>query len=242
MFSFMRYKYNLKVIGMQEEKELLDKLCKFLLNFDINGIQDVSRRVIETGIPLTKVIEAVTKGMSIVGEKYEQGEFFLSDLIMAGETMKEAMKIFGPHLKAAKFKARGAIVIGTVQGDLHDIGKNIVVTMLTGVGFEVHDLGVDVPPNKFVGAVREIKPDILGMSALLSSTAPMMKTVIDNLKENDLRDGVKVIVGGAPLTEKYAKQIGADAYAEDAVQGVETCKKWMEKKLSDATGRKTFET
>jgi corrinoid protein of di/trimethylamine methyltransferase len=234
----MRYKYNLKVSGMREEKELLNKLCKFLLNFDIDGIQDVARRVIKTGIPLTKVIEAVTKGMSIVGQNYEQGEFFLSDLIMAGETMKAAMKIIEPHLRAAKVKTRGVIVIATVQGDLHDIGKNIVAAMLTGVGFEVHDLGVDVPPNKFVDAVQEIKPDIVGMSVLLSSTAPMMKTVIDNLKENGLRDGVKVIVGGAPLTEKYAKQIGADAYAEDAVQGVETCKKWMEEKLSGATRRK----
>jgi len=197
------------------------------VNFDIDGIKDAAREAIEAGIPAYEAImEGMAKGMDIVGRKYEEGEYFLAELIMAGETMKEGMKILEPYLKAGDIPKLGRVVIGTVEGDLHDIGKNIVVTLLSASGFDVIDLGVDVTADKFVEAVKQYKPDIVGMSALLTTTMVNMKKVIEALKEAGLRDSVKIIVGGAPLTEEFAKEIGADGYAPDAVLGVEICKKW----------------
>jgi 5-methyltetrahydrofolate--homocysteine methyltransferase len=168
--------------------------------------------------------------MEVVGEKYERNEYFLAELIMAGETMKEGMKTLEPHLKAGELKRVGKVVIGTVRGDLHDIGKNIVATLLSAAGFDVIDLGVDVPPEKFVEAVKENSPDIVGMSALLTTTMVEMEDIIKELKKAGLRDKVKVIIGGAPITREYAEKIGADAAARDAVEGVNICKSWMAKR------------
>lgn len=211
-----------------KREEILARLRDCIVNFDIDGIKDAAREAIEAGIPAYEAImEGMAKGMEIVGRKYEEGEYFLAELIMAGETMKEGMKILEPHLKAGDMPKLGRVVIGTVEGDLHDIGKNIVVTLLSASGFEVIDLGVDVTADKFVEAVKQYKPDIVGMSALLTTTMVNMKKVIEALKEAGLRDSVKIIVGGAPLTEEFAKEIGADGYAPDAVLGVEVCKKWV---------------
>jgi 5-methyltetrahydrofolate--homocysteine methyltransferase len=173
-------------------------------------------------------MEGMSKGMEIVGKKFEEGEFFLSDLIMAGETMKAGMEVLKPHLKAGQVKSMGRVVIGTVKGDIHDIGKNIVSTLLSSAGFEVHDLGVDVDVDRFVKAVQEFKAHILAMSALLTVTMPYMEEVIKAVEKAGIRSQLKIIVGGAPLSEDYAKRIGADAYAEDAVTGVEKCKKLMD--------------
>ncbi|MBS7642907.1 MAG: corrinoid protein [Candidatus Bathyarchaeia archaeon] len=210
-----------------KREEILARLRDCIVNFDIDGIKDAAREAIEAGIPAYEAImEGMAKGMDIVGRKYEEGEYFLAELIMAGETMKEGMKILEPYLKAGDIPKLGRVVIGTVEGDLHDIGKNIVVTLLSASGFDVIDLGVDVTADKFVEAVKQYKPDIVGMSALLTTTMVNMKKVIEALKEAGLRDSVKIIVGGAPLTEEFAKEIGADGYAPDAVLGVEICKKW----------------
>jgi 5-methyltetrahydrofolate--homocysteine methyltransferase len=180
------------------------------------------------GIPPVKAItEGMAEGMNIVGEKYEAGEYFLSELIMAGEVMKEGTKILEPHLKKAEIKKLGKVVLATVKGDIHDIGKNIVATLLDAAGFEVIDLGVDVSAEKFLETVRTQKPDILAMSALVTTTMPEIENVIKKLAKAGQRRKVKVIVGGAPLTEGYAEIIGADAYSSDALAGVNICKKWI---------------
>ena len=145
--------------------------------------------------------------------------------------MKEGMTILEPYLKAGDMKAAGKVVIGTVRGDLHDIGKNIVVMLLRAANFEVIDLGVDVSPEQFVEAVKKYNPDIVAMSALLTTTMIEMENVIESLKKSGLRDKVKVIIGGAPVTPEFARKIGADAAAKDAVEGVRICSEWMKKKV-----------
>ncbi len=209
------------------KEEILEKIKNYLINFDIENLKKECKEAIDKGISPIEIINSLSKGMDIVGKKYEEGEFFLSDLIMAGETMKEAMEVLKPYLKESEVKKIGKIVIGTVRGDLHDIGKNIVATLLTAAGFEVIDLGIDVPPEKFLEAVREYKPNILGMSALLTTTMIEMENVIKELEKYSLRKDIKIIVGGAPLNEEFARKIGADAYAIDAVTGVNICRRWI---------------
>ena len=216
---------------MPNEEEILAKLRDAIVNLDIDAVQKAAKEAIESGIPAYKaVIEGMAKGMEIVGQKYENGEYFLAELIMAGETMKEGMAILEPHLKTGDIKAAGKVVIGTVRGDLHDIGKNVVITLLKAANFDVIDLGVDVSPEQFVEAVKKHEPNIVAMSALLTTTMIEMESVIKSLKEAGLRDKVKVIIGGAPITPEYAEKIGADAAAKDAVEGVRICTEWMETK------------
>lgn len=213
---------------MAKEKEILNRLIDCIVNLDIDGVQQACKDALAAGIPpFRAVMEGLAKGMDVVGQKYEAKEYFLAELIMAGETMKEGMTILQPHLKPGDLKVTGKVIIGTVRGDLHDIGKNIVATLLKAAGFDTIDIGTDVPAEKFVEAVRERKPDIMGMSALLTVTMTEMETVIKELKKAGLRDKVKVIIGGAPITSDYAKKIGADAAAKNAVEGVNICKTWM---------------
>ncbi|MBS7288331.1 MAG: corrinoid protein [Candidatus Freyarchaeota archaeon] len=207
---------------------ILEKLKEAIVNLDINGVKEACREAIDAGIPAYKCVsEGMAKGLDIVGEKYEKGEYFLADLVVAGEAMKEGMKVLEPYLRAGEAEALGRVVIGTVRGDMHDIGKNIVATMLSGAGFKVIDLGVDVPPERFVEAVRKHRPHIVGMSALLTTTMMEMEKVIRALEDAGLRSRVKVIIGGAPVSMDYAEKIGADAYARDAVEGVSICKSWI---------------
>ena len=216
---------------MSKEEEILTRLRDAIVNLDIEAVQKAAKDAIEAGIPAYKaVIDGMAKGMEIVGQKYEDGEYFLAELIMAGETMKEGMVILEPHLKAGDIKTAGKVVIGTVRGDLHDIGKNVVVTLLKAANFDVIDLGVDVSPEKFVEAVKKHNPDIVAMSALLTTTMIEMESVIEGLKKSGLRDKVKVIIGGAPITPEYAEKIGADAAARDAVEGVRICSEWTKTK------------
>jgi 5-methyltetrahydrofolate--homocysteine methyltransferase len=210
-----------------KQKEILDRLRDSIVNLDIEGVKRACQEALAEGIPpIEAVTEGMAKGMDIVGQKYEAKEFFLSELIMAGEVMKEGMAVLEPYLKEAEVKKSGKILLGTVKGDLHDIGKNIVAMLLGAAGFEVIDLGVDVPAEKFVEAVRTYKPKILGLSALLTTTMLEMENVIRELEKAGLRKQLKVIVGGAPITKEYAKKIGADANAPDAVAGVNICKEW----------------
>ncbi len=216
---------------MVNKEEMLGRIRDAIVNLDIDNIGRLCEEAVKAGVPAYEVVmNGMAKGMEIVGEKYERNEYFLAELIMAGETMKEGMKVLEPYLKAGELKKIGKVVIGTVRGDLHDIGKNIVATLLSAAGFEVVDLGVDVSPEKFVEAVKENNPDIVGMSALLTTTMVEMEEVIKALKESGLRDKVKVIIGGAPITEEFAKKIGADAAAKDAVEGVNICKSWVARK------------
>ena len=211
-----------------DKSATLDKLRDAIVKFEMDGVKQACNEALQQGIPAYEIMmEGMAKGMEVVGEKYECGDFFLSDLIMAGETMKEGMKILEPHLQARGSTSRGKIVIGTVEGDLHDIGKNIAATLLKASGFDVIDLGADVSPSKFLQQLQDSKAEILGMSALLSTTMVKMADTIDAIVKAGIRDRVKIIIGGAPVNAAYATEIGADAAAKDAVDGVAICKSWL---------------
>jgi 5-methyltetrahydrofolate--homocysteine methyltransferase len=213
---------------MVSEDEILLNLQDAIVNLDIDGVKKASEEALSSGLPAYKaVVDGMAKGMEIVGQKYEDGEYFLAELIMAGETMKEGMMVLEPHLKAGDIKIAGKVVIATVRGDLHDIGKNVVVTLMKAANFEIIDLGVDIKAEQFVEAVKEYNPDIVAMSALLTTTMIEMETVVKKLKEAGLRENIKIIIGGAPITPEYAKKIGADAAAKDAVEGVRKCNEWV---------------
>jgi corrinoid protein of di/trimethylamine methyltransferase len=218
----------------QNEAAILEQMKFSIVQLDLQRTKKLCEEALARDIPALDVMErAMYPGLDQIGEKYEKGEYFLSELIAAGEIIREVMKTLKPAILKGKMKFRGNMVIGTVNGDIHDIGKNIFITLVSAAGIEVTDLGVDVPDEKFVEAVRSNKPDILGLSALLTTTMPEMKVVIDSLKRAGLRENVKVIVGGRPVTDHYANEIGADAYGEDAVKGRNIIEKWLE--LQEAT-------
>ena len=211
-----------------EEKEILERLQNCIINLVIKCVQAACNDALAAGITPVKVVEyGLSKGMIQVGQRFEAGEFFLSELMMASEVMKEGMKILEPHIKSEAAKKSGKVVIGTVQGDLHDIGKNLVVTLLRAAGFEVIDLGVDVSAEDFVKSVRKEKPSILAMSALLTLTLPAMENVVKALEHSKLRKNVKVIIGGAPVTAQFGKKAKVDFAAENAIQGVNKCREWI---------------
>lgn len=169
--------------------------------------------------------EYLIPAMAEVGERFENNEFFVPELLIAARAMQEGMKILNPLLKASGVEKRGRVVIGTVKGDLHDIGKNLVGSMLEGGGFEVIDLGVDVAPERFVEAAMKSPGTIVGLSALLTTTMPNMRNVVELLTDQGIRDQVKVMIGGAPVTEEYAREIGADGYSENASSAVQLAMK-----------------
>jgi len=200
-----------------------------LKNKVISGNQSESiaavKKLIEEGENAKEIIDgALVPAMDTVGEKFQKNEFFIPELLVAGRAMEACMKILQPLLSAGDVKPRGTVLIGTVKGDLHDIGKNIVSAMLKGAGFEIIDIGTDVPPAKFADEVAARKPDVLGLSALLTTTMRAMKDTIEELKRKGVRDSVKIMVGGAPLTQQYADEIGADAYGRDAADAVKRAK------------------
>ena len=180
--------------------------------------------------PYRVLTEALVEGMRIVGVDFRDGILFVPEVLLAANSMKAGMFILRPLLIATGAPRQGKMVIGTVKGDIHDIGKNLVGMMMEGAGFEVIDLGINNSVEKYLAAIEEHKPDILGMSALLTTTMPYMKVVIDTLKEKGMRDDYVVLVGGAPLNEEFAKAVGADAYCRDAAVAVETAKSYMTRK------------
>jgi corrinoid protein of di/trimethylamine methyltransferase len=199
-----------------------------VLNGDQVAIQEHIRVLLGQGAKAEEILQrGMLTAMEVISERFKGGEVFIPEVLLSARAMNEAVLILEPHLSKAQMRAKGKVLIGTVKGDLHDIGKNLVVIMLRGVGFEVKDLGIDVPPPAFVKMAEEFKPDILGLSALLTTTMPQMKTVIDGLKQKGLRNKVKVIVGGAPLNEKFAKDIGADGYAPDGAEAVGLVKRLL---------------
>ena len=212
---------------MSDNQAILDKLSEAIVELDIDFIVELCESAIESGIqPYDIVINGMAKGMEIVGQKYEAGEYYLAELIMAGETMKEGMTFLEPHLAESDMEKAGKCIVGTVKGDLHDIGKNVFVSLLKAQNYEVIDLGVDISPEQFIEAVKEHKPNLVAMSALLTTTMVEMENVVKQLKEAGLRDSVKIIIGGAPLNQKYATGIGADAAATDAVEGIRIINGW----------------
>ncbi len=185
--------------------------------------------------PYKVLTEALVEGMRIVGIDFRDGILFVPEVLLAANSMKAGMFILRPLLIATGAPRLGKMVIGTVKGDIHDIGKNLVGMMMEGAGFEVIDLGINNSVEKYLGAIEEHGPDILGMSALLTTTMPYMKVVIDTMKEKGMRDDYVVLVGGAPLNEEFAKAIGADAYCRDAAVAVETAKSFMARKHNQLT-------
>ena len=185
------------------------------------GVKELVRQALDDGMnPGLIVIEGLTDAMKIVGEKFETKEYFIPDMLASAETVGVAMDILAPHLAKSGVATKGKVLMATVKGDLHDIGKNIVSIILKGAGYEVKDLGADVAPEQIVVMVREEKPDLLGLSALLTTTMMAMKETIDSLAEAGLRDKVKVIIGGAPTSAEFAAEIGADGYSADAFHAV----------------------
>ncbi|MCW4043580.1 MAG: corrinoid protein [Candidatus Bathyarchaeota archaeon] len=208
-----------------DKQETLAKIANSLAELDSETLKKSLEDAAYNKISVQEIIrEGLGKGMQIVGERYERGEYFLSELIMAGVTMREGMVLMEPYFKGQTSETRGKILIGTVEGDLHDIGKNIVATMLRSAEFEVHDLGVDVPPETFVKKTQELKPDIVALSALLSVTIGKVKETIKALSDSSLRKDLKIIIGGSCLNIKIAKELGADAFGRDAWDGVNQAK------------------
>ena len=210
-----------------DKQAALDEISDAIVNLDVDAMPDLCKKAVEGGVPAFEVVVGgMARGMKIVGDRYEAGVFYLAELIMAGETMKEGMKVLEPYLKMGAVSSAGKVVVGTVSGDLHDIGKNVFVTLLKAQNYEVIDLGVDVSPVSFVEAVKLHRPNVVAMSALLTTTMGEMGNVVLELRRRGLRDGVKVIVGGAPMTKGFAEKIGADAWALDAVEGVRIISGW----------------
>jgi 5-methyltetrahydrofolate--homocysteine methyltransferase len=204
---------------------LSKSLRELILGFaDINEIKDLIDNELKSHKNPQLIVDELSQTLREVGDKYEKGELFLSELMMIGYLASEVASSLKPYVSEAGKRSSGKIIMGTVRGDIHDVGKNIVVMMLQADGWEVLDLGVDVPPEKFVEAIRKEKPVILGLSALLTSTLDEMRKVIEALERNGLRNNIKVIVGGRPITKTIAKEIGADGYAEDSVAAITVVK------------------
>mgnify|MGYP001094328407 CR=1 FL=1 len=185
------------------------------------GVMELTQSALEKKIPTEAIImQGLTAGMQVVGEKYTTKEYFIPDMLASAEAVGAAMDILKPYLEASNIETKGIFAIATVKGDIHDIGKNIVAILLRGAGYEVNDLGTDVPIEKIVETVRENKPDFLGLSALLTTTMVVMGEIIEALKQNGLRDKVKVLIGGAAVSDEYAREIGADAYCVDGFHAI----------------------
>jgi corrinoid protein of di/trimethylamine methyltransferase len=185
---------------------------------------DLTRQAIKANVePLTIIDEGLVPGMNVVGDKFQSGEYFLPHLIIAASGMQQAMELLEPELQARQevVERAGTVVIGSVAGDIHEIGKSLVGTMMAATGFQVYDMGVDVPTETFVAKVQETGADVLGLSALLTTTMTVQREIIEALEEAGIRDQVKVIIGGAPVNQEWADTIGADGYAEDAVGAIE---------------------
>jgi len=204
--------------------ELYYQLANSLVDGDPEATEALTRQALENGLePMSIIKEGLMPGMNSVGEKFSCGEYFLPDLIIAADGMQKAMNLLEPELRARRqsVESPGTVVLGTVKGDIHEIGKSLVATMLSANGFKVYDLGVNVPNENFIAKVKETNANIVGLSALLTTTMTAQREIINDLVNAGLRDKVKVIVGGAPVTHGWATEIGADGYAEDAMGAVQ---------------------
>jgi len=202
-------------------EEVLKKLYDAVLEGNFEGVTINVQASLKAGIDPDVILnDGMIAAMREVGALFEAGEYYVPEMLIAARAMQSGMSLLKPHLQKTEQKSNGKVLIGTVKGDLHDIGKNLVALMLEGAGYEIIDLGVDVPAEEFVKKATELKPDIIGMSALLTTTMQSMRTTLDALSAAGLRNHVKVIIGGAPVTEAYAQQIEADGYSPDASRAV----------------------
>jgi Predicted cobalamin binding protein len=211
-------------------ENLLNNIQETLAKGDRNGVARLTKEALDKGMGVRAILEdGLIKSMSAIGEKFKANEIFIPEVLIAAKAMHAGIAVLEPHFAASGIKPVGKVVIGTVKGDLHDIGKNIVSMMLKGSCFEVVDLGIDVPPGKFLEIVQTSSPDIIAMSSLLTTSMGAMRETIKVLKESGLRDKVKIIVGGAPITQVFADSIGADSYAKDAATAVDKAKELLKK-------------
>ena len=208
------------------------KIQNELLALDMDAALKAAGEVVKSQnkSAVKEAVDDVTQALQVVGKRFQNGEWFLSELVYAGEISKEIMNLLSPLMQSEPSQSYGTILIGTVAGDLHDLGKNIFINYARSAGFKVVDLGVDVPTGKFVSAVREHKPIALGMSCLLTSTEPELGKVIQELKKQGLREGIKIVIGGAALSQRVANDIAADAFAPDAITGLDIIKSWSTSK------------
>lgn len=205
--------------------DILKNIQDTLAKGDRNSVAKLTKEALDKGLSVKEILEdGLIKSMNAIGEKFKANEIFIPEVLIAAKAMHTGLAILEPHFTACGIRSAGKVVIGTVKGDLHDIGKNIVSMMLKGACFEVVDLGIDVPPGKFLEIVQTKSPDIIAMSSLLTTSMGAMKDTIKVLKESGLRDKVKIIVGGAPITQLFADSIGADSYAKDAATAVDKAK------------------
>jgi len=200
---------------------VLKEIGESVLSYQPKVAEELTKRALDEGKSAAEILNGgLIPAMDTVGKKYEGGEIYVPEMLMAAKSMKAALAILRPILAETGVESKGKVVIGTVEGDLHDIGQNLVSIMLEGAGYDVHNLGIDNTADAFVEAVKETSPDVVAMSALLTTTMIQMPEVIDGLTKAGLRNGIKIIIGGAPVTEEYASQIGADGYAKDAAAAV----------------------
>ncbi|MFO7753754.1 MAG: corrinoid protein [Desulfobacteraceae bacterium] len=196
--------------------DLID-ITNALTSGDVETVTSLVKEAVDEDIGANRILsEGLMPGMDIVGDRMETGEMFIPEVLMSANCMSEAVKILKPLLADDEMSSSGRLIIGTVKGDLHDIGKNLVTMMVESTGFEVTDLGVDVAPENFIKAIREKEPKIVALSALLTTTMPMLQQTVTAIRDSGLRDNIKIIVGGAPVTQEFADRIGADGYAADA--------------------------
>jgi 5-methyltetrahydrofolate--homocysteine methyltransferase len=206
----------------------IQTLYDAILNGNAKAAKEITQTSLAAGVnPQALVDDTMIPAMNEVGRRYEANEYFVPELLIAARAMKASLELIRPLLSARGAEPVGRVVIGTVQGDLHDIGKNLVGAMLEGAGFEVIDLGVDVSPEKFINAAKEKKATLVALSALLTTTMHSMKAVMEKLRESGMRDNVKVMIGGAPVTQKYADEIGADGYSSNANAAVALARKLL---------------
>ena len=212
--------------------EILENIKQAVIDMEVEKTADLTGKALKNGIdPEDLLNKGLAPAMDIVGEQYEKGARYIPEMLASAEAMKGAMELLKPLLTKAEVKSAGKVVIGTVEGDLHDIGQQLVSMMLEGASFEVHNLGSEVPAERFVDVLNEERPDIVGMSALLTTTMLRMPEVIKALKEAGIRDQVKVMIGGAPVTQEFAKEIGADGYGEDAAAAMKLAKSFMKREI-----------
>jgi corrinoid protein of di/trimethylamine methyltransferase len=213
---------------MSSKSAVIENLRKAVLDLDVDRVSAAAQEAVRLGIdPIEAIDEGLAKGVRTIGDRFAAGEAFLTELVMAGEAMKAGVEVLRPVILQRKLqrKSTGIVVIGTVRGDIHDIGKNIVTVMLEAAGFEVNDLGVDVPPENFLSKTKESKAQIVAMSALLTVTTPEQKNTVQLIERAGIRKSVKVAVGGAAVTPEWAREIGAEGYSDNAVDAVELFKK-----------------
>lgn len=201
--------------------EILKDIARTLENGDSTAVKELLRKALALDIPPETILnDGLVKGMEVVGKKFKENEIFIPEVLIASRAMKSAMNIIKPFLIEEGSQSKGKIVLGTVKGDLHDIGKNIVSIVLESEGYEIIDIGIDVPKEKFIDVLRKENPDILGMSALLTTTMSYMRDVIEAVRAEGFKKHIKIIVGGAPITQSFADEIGADSYAPEAISAV----------------------